>query len=66
MTCKRNELMVIVSDLQSEYLLISFHNYVAFQGVSAIGAELCRIYEEKDPNLPLTAKPPNKMKKLTI
>ncbi len=55
-TCKRNELLVIVSDSQSEYLLITFHNYVAFQGVSAVGAEICGIYEEKDPSPPQIAK----------
>ncbi len=47
-TCKHNELLVVVTDLQHEYLLITFHNPVAFKGSGAVGAETSGIYEEKN------------------
>ncbi|AKS04964.1 hypothetical protein [Pseudomonas trivialis] len=50
-TCKLNELLVVYTNQQDEFLLITFHNPVAFKGISAIGAKVRNIYEEIDPNL---------------
>lgn len=47
-TCKRNELLVIVTDEQDNFLLITFHSPSAFQGVSAIGTEIREICEGGD------------------
>ncbi len=55
-TCKHNELLVIVTNLQHEHLLITFQNSVAFHGTGAVGAEISGIYEEKDPSIQLDAK----------
>ena len=35
-TCKRNELLVVFTNQKGELLLITFHNPVAFKGISAI------------------------------
>ena len=49
-TCKRNELLVIFTNELDESLLITFHNAIAFNGVSTIGAETCGLSEETDSN----------------
>ncbi|WP_236692179.1 hypothetical protein [Pseudomonas fildesensis] len=50
-TCKRNELLVVYTNQQNEFLLITFHNPVAFKGINAVGAEIHDIYKETDLNL---------------
>ncbi len=49
-TCKRDELLVVFTNEQDEFILITFHDAVAFKGISAIGAELCDIKEGIDVN----------------
>lgn len=46
-TCKRGELLMVFTDRQDRSLLITFHNPTTFQGVSAVGAEVSGIHEEK-------------------
>ena len=54
-TCKRNELLVVITDQQNEMLLVTFYNHITFKGMSAVGTEICGMEEEKDSNLPLKA-----------
>ncbi|WP_256732901.1 hypothetical protein [Pseudomonas sp. P7548] len=44
--CKPNELWVVFSDLQGNFLEIIFHNPIAFQATCALGAETNGISEE--------------------
>lgn len=55
-TCKHNQILVIVTNLQHEYSLITFHNSLAFEGTGALGAETGGIYEEKDSDRPQDVK----------
>ncbi|SFS29064.1 hypothetical protein [Pseudomonas sp. NFACC42-2] len=50
-TCKRNELLVVFTNQQGELLLITFHNPVAFKGISAIGTETDGLFKEGDNTL---------------
>lgn len=47
-TCKRDELLVVLTNPQDEFLLIIFHSPIAFKGISVIGTEICDIYQEND------------------
>ena len=47
-TCKRDELLVVFTNQQDEFLLITFHSPIAFKGVNMIGHEIYDIYKEKD------------------
>jgi uncharacterized protein CbrC (UPF0167 family) len=51
-TCLRNSLLMEFTDWQEKSWLITFENLIAFQGISAVGAEVCDMYEEK--NSPLS------------
>ena len=44
--CKKNELWVVFSDLNGDFLNITFHNPIAFQANSALGAETAGISEK--------------------
>lgn len=45
-TCKRNELLMVFTNQQDEFLLITFHNPVEFKGISAIGIETDGLFKE--------------------
>lgn len=55
-TCKRNELLVVFTNQQDEFLLITFHNPIAFKGISAIGAETDGLFKEEELTLSQDAK----------
>ena len=46
-TCNRNTLLLEFTDWQEKSWLVTFEGLIAFQGVSAVGAEICDMYEEK-------------------
>ena len=52
-TCKQNELLVIITNQQNEMSLITFYNHTTFKGMSAVGTEICSMEEEKDANFQL-------------
>ena len=39
--------MMEFTDWQENCRLITFEDVIAFQGISAVGAEVCDMYEEK-------------------
>lgn len=43
-----HELLVVFTNQQDDFLLITFHNPIAFKGISVIGNEICDIYNEED------------------
>ncbi|MCS4251443.1 hypothetical protein [Pseudomonas sp. BIGb0164] len=44
--CKKNELWVVFSDLNGDFLVITFHNPTAFQAYGALGTETLGVSEE--------------------
>jgi hypothetical protein len=64
-TCKRNELLVILTNQQDDFLLITFHNPIAFKGNSAAGAKTCDFHIEENLDFSQDAKSttPQKNKK---
>jgi len=55
-TCKRNELLMVFTNQQDEFLLITFHNPIEFKGISAIGIETNGLHKEEDLTLSQDAK----------
>lgn len=55
-TCKRNELLVVFTNQQDEFLLITFHNPIAFKSNSAIGVETDGLFKEEHLTLSQDAK----------
>lgn len=51
-TCHRNALLMEFTDWQENSWLIIFEDLIAFQGINAIGAEVCDMYEQE--NSPLS------------
>lgn len=46
-TCCRNTLLMEFTDWQEKSWVITFEGLIAFQGISAVGAEICDMYEEE-------------------
>lgn len=55
-TCKHNELLVVFTNQQDEFLLITFHNPIAFKSNSAIGVETDGLFKEEHLTLSQDAK----------
>jgi len=50
-TCNRETLVMEFTDWQENSWEITFNNLIAFQGISAIGAEICDMYEDRSTSL---------------
>lgn len=50
-TCTRNALVMDFRDWKERLWKITFNELVAFQGIGAVGADICDMYEEKNSTL---------------
>ncbi|EZI25648.1 hypothetical protein PUN49_25020 [Pseudomonas extremaustralis] len=50
-TCNRNTLIMEFTDWQEASWEITFNDLVAFQGIGAVGSEICDMYEEENSSL---------------
>ena len=49
--CNRNTLIMEFTDWQERRWEITFNDLVAFQGIGAVGSEICDMYEEENSSL---------------